>query len=663
MRFQTMKLHLVRQLLEKVLLLSGLILVVSVSLPETSRAQQLVPDTRMALIVGNSNYNGEKLPNARNDAESIAATLQTLRFDVTLILDATQEDFLKKAEEFSQATIRRNANVVLVYYAGHGVQLAGKNYLIPVDSRISDIDTLVSDSIHFDELLKLVGRSSAFKMVFLDACQNNPFQDRIKSLEVGLAPPPDVSGFLIGYATQPGKVAYDGAGDNSPYATALLSYMHSSGREVLSVLADVNQNVRKETGGAQVPYVQFSVKPDFYFKPGPESDGDLEAGLWKLSVQQEDPRLIQLYLQRYPEGRFVDEAQTILERALKDTNGVLPTPSVGLASLEEEIWSNALASRNRALLQYYIERFPDGQYLEQAKTLVTQMMPDNPNNLTQSELCRRFATHPNDSTVIYRGVSLNLLAKNSGAAIHSCEQAVNDYPDVPHYKALLARARAAAGDTKIAVDLYQQAAAAGDTRALVSLGLLYELGQGLPKDLLKARELFERAYANGSADGAINLAVSLYNGTGGARDVPRAITLLEYASSEGAARATYNLGVFAKEGIYKTPEDAAAYFELAAQQGYAEGALAAAAIYDEGFHTDKSPQKASELLLSALTVDSGETLAKISSDARSWSRDTILEIQTRLQSAGYYEGTLDGVPGPLFNRGLESWRLYGGSPS
>lgn len=67
--------------------------------------------------------------------------------------------------------------------------------------------------------------------------------------------------------------------------------------------------------------------------------------------------------------------------------------------------------------------------------------------------------------------------------------------------------------------------------------------------------------------------------------------------------------------------------------------------------------------MSALTVDSGETLAKISSDARSWSRDTILEIQTRLQSAGYYEGTLDGVPGPLFNRGLESWRLYGGSPS
>lgn len=160
MRFQTMKLHLVRQLLEKVLLLSGLILVVSVSLPETSRAQQLVTDTRMALIVGNSNYNGEKLPNARNDAESIAATLQTLRFDVTLILDATQESFLKKAEEFSQATIRRNANVVLVYYAGHGVQLAGKNYLIPVDSRISDIDTLVSDSIHFDELLKLVGAAA-----------------------------------------------------------------------------------------------------------------------------------------------------------------------------------------------------------------------------------------------------------------------------------------------------------------------------------------------------------------------------------------------------------------------------------------------------------------------------------------------------------------------
>ena len=663
MRFQIMNVLLVRRLLHTVLLLSGLILAIAVSGPDPARAQQLVPDTRMALIIGNSNYKGEKLPNARNDAESIAATLQTLRFEVTLVLDATQEGFLAKTEEFAQTAVRRNASVVLVYYAGHGVQLAGKNYLIPVDAHISDVDTLVSESIHFDELLKLVGRSGAFKMVFLDACQNNPFLDRIMSLEVGLAPPPDVSGFLIGYATQPGKVAFDGAGDNSPYAAALLSYMHASGREVLSVLSDVNQNVRKETGGAQIPYVQFSVKPDFYFKPGPETDGDLEVGLWKLSVQQADPKLIQLYLQRYPEGRFVDEAQTMLERALKSSDGERPTAPVNLASLEEEIWSNALASRNRALLQYYIERFPEGQYLDQAKKLVTQMMPDNPNNLTPAELCRKFATHPNDSTIIYRGVSLNLLAKNSGAAIHSCEQAVADYPDVPHYKALLARARAAAGDTTIAVDLYQQAAAAGDTRALVSLGLLYELGQGLPKDLIKARELFERAYGNGSPDGAINLAVSLYNGTGGARDVPRAISLLEYASSEGAARATYNLGVFAKEGIYKTPEDAAAYFELAAQQGYAEGALAAAAIYDEGFHTDKSPQKASELLLSALTADSGETLAKVSAEARSWSHDTILEIQTRLQAAGYYEGTLDGVPGPLFNRGLESWRLYGGSPS
>ncbi len=617
----------------------------------------------MALVIGNSDYNFQKLPNARNDAESIAATLQTLKFDVRLVLDATRETFRQELETFSAETVQNNASAVLVYYAGHGVQLQGKNYLIPVDADIEGVETLVSESLHFDDLLKKVGSSEAFKMVFLDACQNNPFHEQIDNLQAGLAPPPDVSGFLIGFATQPGKVAFDGAGNNSPYATALLSNLRTPGKEVLSVLAKVNQNVRKETGGAQVPYVQFSVKPEFFFNPGAEPDGDLERRMWKLAARQMDPQLLTLYLQRYPEGRFVSEAKTLLRRHEQDPEGALADLPVNLASLEEEIWSSALDARNRPLLEYYIERFPNGRNVEQAHKLVTQMVPDNPDSLTSAELCRKFATHPNDSTVIYQGVSLNRLAKNAGAAVNACEKAVAKFPEDAHYQALLARAYAANGKTDEAVELYRKAAAAGDTRALVSLGLLYELGQGLPKNLEKARELFEQAYAHGSADGAINLAVSLYSGAGGQRDVPRAITLLEFASSEGAARATYNLGVFAKEGIYETPESAVGFFERAARQGYAEGALAAAAIYDEGFHTEKSPAKASDLLLSALTADSGETLAKVTGEARSWSKDTITELQSRMKTAGYYDGALDGLPGPRFSRGLEQWRLYGGSPS
>ncbi|WP_133192743.1 caspase family protein [Labrenzia sp. 011] len=618
---------------------------------------------RMALVIGNSNYVSEKLPNAGNDAQSIATTLQTLDFDVRLVLDATRDRFIGEIEEFADDTLRRNASVVLVYYAGHGVQLAGKNYFIPVDAHISDIDSLVAESVQFDHLLNQVGKSSSFKMIFLDACQNNPFQDRIGSVGVGLAPPPDVSGFLIGFATQPGKVAYDGAGNNSPYTSALLANMHVPGQEVLSVLAEVNRHVRKDTGGAQVPYVQFSVKPEFYFLPGEKADQDVEVRLWKLAAQQADPELINLYVERYPEGRFAGEARTLLDKAEADLAGRGTQDPENRDRLEEEIWTNALASRNGSLLEYYIERFPNGRNLEQAKELVTQLAPGDEANISPAELCRKYATHPNDSTVIYRGVSLERLARNSAAAVKACEESVRTYPEDPHYKALLARALAAGGDTDRAVDFYKQAALAGNTRALVSLGLFYELGQSVPKNLVTARALFEEAYSHGSTDGAINLAVSLYSGTGGERDVPRAIALLEFASSEGAARATYNLGVFAKEGVNKSPENAVAYFELAARQGYAEGALAAAAIYDEGFHTERAPQKASELLLSALTSDNGEILSKLAADADSWSRETILSLQSQMKTAGYYEGTLDGVPGPQFNRGLELWRLYGGSPS
>lgn len=634
-------------------------------LPELSgqaRAQGAGNGPRMALVIGNAEYGAMELPNARNDAESIAATLQTLDFEVKLVLDATHESFLKQVERFAEATVTRDASAVLFYYAGHGVQLGGKNYLIPVDAGIADVDTLVSESVHFDDLLELLDRSKAFKMVFLDACQNNPFQNRIEHFKAGLAPPPDVSGFLIGFATQPGKVAYDGAGRNSPYASALLSHLRAPGEEVLTVMAEVNKHVRKDTGGAQVPYVQFSVKPEFFFKPGSETAEDLEGRLWQLSARQQDPQLISLYLQKYPEGRFAGEARTLLDEAGGPSALSLSEPQVQLASLEQEIWTNALDARNRSLLEYYIERFPAGKNIEQARKLVNQMVSDNPDNLTPAQLCRQFATHPNDATVIYQGTSLNRLTKNAGAAIQSCEKAVQSHPDDPHYKALLARAYAADGATDRAVDLYTQASEAGNTRALVSLGLLYELGQGVAKDPARARALFEQAYGNGSADGAINLAVSLYTGTGGPRDVERAITLLEYASSEGAARATFNLGVFAKEGLYKSREAAAGLFEKAANQGYAEGALAAAAIYDEGFHTDRSPEKASGLLLSALTADSGETLAKVTAEALTWSDETITEVQSKMKTAGYYDGALDGVPGPRFNRGLELWRLYGGAP-
>ncbi|MES0808447.1 caspase family protein [Roseibium sp. SCPC15] len=620
-------------------------------------------ETRMAFVVGNANYGSDVLPNARNDAESMSATLQTLGFDVTLVLDATQEDFTRELKTFAEGAVQNDASAVLVYYAGHGVQLSGKNYLIPVDANIQDVDSLVSESLHFDQLLEQVGNSSAFKMVFLDACQNNPFQDRIGHFKAGLAPPPDVSGFLIGFATQPGKVAYDGAGNNSPYASALLSHLRAPGQEVLSVLAKVNKHVRKDTGGAQVPYVQFSVKPEFFFKPGQEAEQDLEGRLWQLSARQEDPELIGLYLRRYPEGRFAEEARSIIGNSNASPGTARSENPANVASLEDAIWTNALDSRNKSLLEYYIERFPNGQNVEQAKELVSQMASDNPDNMTPAELCRKFATHPNDSTIAFQGVSLNRLADNATAAINACQSAIQTFPEDAHYKSLLARAYAAVGNTDGAIDFYKQAASAGNTRALVSLGLLYELGQGVPKDLSAAREQFEQAYQNGSADGAINLAVSLYTGTGGPRDVQRAITLLEYASSEGAARATFNLGVFAKEGIYKSPEHAVEFFELAARQGYAEAALAAAAIYDEGFHIEKSPRKASELLLAALTADRGETLAKISAEALSWSRDTIIEVQSNMKTAGYYDGDLDGLPGPLFNRGLELWRLYGGSAS
>ncbi|WP_210202875.1 caspase family protein [Hartmannibacter diazotrophicus] len=615
---------------------------------------------RVALVIGNSAYASlNTLPNARNDAEAIAGTLKHLDFEVLLGVDIGREEMRTTIDRFRE--IARGASIAAVYYAGHGIQISGKNYLVPTDAVIHSADDVVATTVRFDDLLAELGRLDAFKIVFLDACQNNPLSSELGAFPDGLAPPPDVSGFLIGYATQPGKVAYEGAGRNSPYATALLTRMTARGVEVLPMLSKVNQDVRAQTGGWQVPYVQFSIKPEFYFAPGGREETDPETRLWHLATQQNDQDLLGIYLQRYPEGRFAEDARSLMAKDIGSAPALAdkarPSPP---ADAKEVLWSLIIDSRSRDLADLYLSRYPDGPHAGEARRLAASLVSDDVVSATPELLCERLATHPNDATANVSGVSLDRLARNADTAIAACAKAAERNDENAHYKALLARSYAAKGNVADAVANYQAAAAVGDTRALVSLGLLHEAGQGVPRDRAKAVSLYEEAVAKGSSDGAINLAVALYKGQGGTRDVPRAIELLKKASADGAARATYNLGVFAKDGIEGTPEEAAGLFVKAADQGYAAGAVSAAALYDEGAGVARSPETAADLLLRAVGTDDGETLEKLGSEARNWSPETIRRIQQRLADAGYYSAEVDGQPGPKFMAALRDWRLFGG---
>jgi len=227
-------------------------------------------EKRIALVVGNSAYqNIARLDNPRNDATLMAETLSGLGF--TLIGGSAQLDLDKAALDTDVQNFGRQiqgADVALFYYAGHGVQVNGSNYLVPVGAnptREADVDFQMVD-INL-VLRQMQGSGTRLNMVILDACRNNPFGARgLRSADGGLAQMRAPEGTLISYATQPGSVAQDGSGGHSPYTKALATTIKQAALDIFQTFNQVGLTVKRETGGSQQPWVSSSpIDGSFYF--------------------------------------------------------------------------------------------------------------------------------------------------------------------------------------------------------------------------------------------------------------------------------------------------------------------------------------------------------------------------------------------------------------
>lgn len=242
--------------------------------------------TRHALVIGNAQYaNVEPLRNSVNDAQLIARSLQAIGFRVTLLSDATLTQMARATTDFGKSLAR--GDIAFVYFAGHGVQHGGENYLIPVDARIEQPEELRQGAFPISQLFAALpadGRSA--NIVVLDACRNNPFAGRspaytralnlgkpdergLARVEVpaGLSQLDNVPGnTLIAYATSPGKVALDGDGRNSPYAEALASVMQDEGLEVTAIFQEATLLVKKSTRFQQEPWMNWSLNDKVFFK-------------------------------------------------------------------------------------------------------------------------------------------------------------------------------------------------------------------------------------------------------------------------------------------------------------------------------------------------------------------------------------------------------------
>lgn len=232
-------------------------------------------EKRVALVIGNSKYaEVTPLANPANDANDIANALKSSGFDVIVGLDVDKRAFDTKVRNFAE--LLEGSDVAVFFYAGHGLQVAGRNYLIPVDARLGNERDLDFDAVSLDLVLKQMelGRGDKTNIVFLDACRDNPFAGnlarsmgtRSASLGKGLAQVDTGVGTFIAYSTQPGNVALDGKGRNSPFTAALAKHVRESDRDLTGVMIEVRKDVLAATSGKQVPWDHSALTGSFYFQ-------------------------------------------------------------------------------------------------------------------------------------------------------------------------------------------------------------------------------------------------------------------------------------------------------------------------------------------------------------------------------------------------------------
>lgn len=222
-------------------------------------------ESRLALVIGNSNYKDSPLANPVNDAHAIAKTLQGLGFKVILRTNATQSQMRQAVREFGDH-LHTHRGVGLFYFAGHGMQINNRNFLIPVGTDIRREYEVEDQSVDAGSVLSMMQSARArVNIVILDACRNNPFARSFRNSTVGLAPMQAPAGTLLAYATAPGEVASDGTGENGLYTRHLLRIMHIPGLKIEDVFKNVRASVRQESGGRQTPWENTSLEGEFYF--------------------------------------------------------------------------------------------------------------------------------------------------------------------------------------------------------------------------------------------------------------------------------------------------------------------------------------------------------------------------------------------------------------
>jgi hypothetical protein len=294
-------------------------------------AQAARADKRVAFVVGNGAYrNVAQLPNPPIDAKAMAAVLRNVGFEVVEGTNLTRDTMTERLLEFGKKA--QGADVAVFFYAGHGIAISGTNYLLPIDADIkSEMDVKLGAAINIDLTLDQTMSDAKVKLVFLDACRDNPFAAKIKSnsatrsvsVQSGLAEMKSGEGTLIAFATGPGQTALDGQeGTNSPFTRALIAHITTPGVEIQQAMTEVRAQVNEETNKGQLPWGHTNLIGSVYLNPvaapapgaaagaapaavaATSGGSDVQLEFWRSVKESNKPEELNAYLTNYPNGQF-----------------------------------------------------------------------------------------------------------------------------------------------------------------------------------------------------------------------------------------------------------------------------------------------------------------------------------------------------------------------
>ena len=342
------------------------------------------PEKRVALVIGNSTYrNVPALTNPTNDAGDVAIAFERLGFMVRRITNGTYEDMRRGLLEFGRQV--RGADIAVVFYAGHGIEVGGENWLIPIDAELrSDID-VDHEAMGLRSVLPAVESAGKLGLVILDACRNNPFAAkmqrtiRTRAVSRGLASVEPTGNVLVAYSAKDGTTAADGDGRNSPFTSSLLKHLETPGLEINFLFRNVRDDVITSTKREQQPFIYGSLSreaiylkaapPPIVVAPLPPGPGPDEI-TWTLLKETSDPAALKRFVEQFPTSKLRSQAETriaaLTAEALKKA-ATAPPPG---PSPDELAWNFLKGTNDAAALKRFVEQFPQSARRAEAESRI-----------------------------------------------------------------------------------------------------------------------------------------------------------------------------------------------------------------------------------------------------------------------------------------------------